>query len=206
MSYILDALKKADAERERGAVPGVLSQQRPFAPIPAKTGPNLKPMLALIAGLLLLIVAGMVWRFTHEDTQTLASTAPAPLPTPVSPASTAAPLPAAPLLAPPPQPLANQTATGAPTPETAAAKKAAPSKPAKRVYTLAELPDNVRQTLPQLKISGGSYSSNPAQRMLIVNNEVFQERSQPAPGVTVEQIRQNSAVLLFRGYSFRVPY
>jgi len=64
----------------------------------------------------------------------------------------------------------------------------------------------VRQTLPQLKISGGSYSSNPAQRMLIVNNEVFQERSQPAPGVTVEQIRQNSAVLLFRGYSFRVPY
>ncbi|HNW03191.1 MAG TPA: general secretion pathway protein GspB, partial [Burkholderiaceae bacterium] len=63
-----------------------------------------------------------------------------------------------------------------------------------------------QRDLPKLTISGGTYSSNPAQRLLIVNNQVFLEGGQPAPGVTVEQIRQNAAVLSFKGYRYRVAY
>jgi general secretion pathway protein B len=75
-----------------------------------------------------------------------------------------------------------------------------------RVYTLGELPDDIQRDLPKLTISGGTYSANPAQRLLIVNNQVFLEGSQPVPGLTVEQIRQNAAVLSFRGYRYRVAY
>ncbi len=96
-----------------------------------------------------------------------------------------------------------------------AAKAAAPKADASaaetsstetKIYAMADLPDDVQRDLPKLTISGGTYSSNPAQRLLIVNNQVFLEGSQPAPGVTVEQIRQNAAVLSFRGYRYRVAY
>jgi general secretion pathway protein B len=75
-----------------------------------------------------------------------------------------------------------------------------------RVYALAELPEEVRSALPTLVISGGSYSTSPSQRLIIVNNQVFTESSQPAPGVVVERIEPTAVVLSFRGYSYRAGY
>jgi general secretion pathway protein B len=89
-------------------------------------------------------------------------------------------------------------ATGNETPKQAA--KAA------RVYAVTELPDGVRRELPTLVISGGTYSSNPTQRLIIVNNQVFTEGSQAVPGVVVERIEPSTAVLRFRGYAYRVGY
>ena len=71
---------------------------------------------------------------------------------------------------------------------------------------MSELPEGVRRELPNLVISGGSYSSNPAQRLIILNNQVFTEKSEPATGVVVERIEQNAVVLRFRDYSYRVRY
>ena len=48
---------------------------------------------------------------------------------------------------------------------------------------------------PKLAISGGVYSTNPAQRMLIVNGQVFNEGSEIGPGVVLEQIKPKAAVL-----------
>jgi general secretion pathway protein B len=59
---------------------------------------------------------------------------------------------------------------------------------------------------PALVVTGGVYSNNAAQRMLIVNGQVFSEGGQPAPGVMLEQIRPNSAVLSFGGSRFSVRY
>ncbi len=75
-----------------------------------------------------------------------------------------------------------------------------------KIYSVFELPDGVRRDLPTLVISGGSYSSNPAQRLIIVNNQVFTEKGEPATGVVVERIEQNAVVLRFREYSYRVRY
>ncbi len=61
MSYILDALKKAEAERQLGSVPNLYAQ--PAAALPANTTSmqNVKPAL-LIAGVLLGIAcAALVW-------------------------------------------------------------------------------------------------------------------------------------------------
>ena len=241
MSYILDALKKADSERERGAVPGLHAQQVPHMAVAAKPAGNLKLVLWLIVGLLSILVAALVWRMgtTTQAPPVQISVAPAPVaqpsampaatPTVVSPVATPSnpePLPktepaAKPgakekMAVPAPATRGASAASGSPKAETKVAAKAAIPKAGAsaantataetRVYTLAELPDDVQRDLPKLTISGGTYSSNPAQRLLIVNNQVFLEGSQPAPGVSVEQIRQNAAVLSFRGYRYRVAY
>ena len=75
-----------------------------------------------------------------------------------------------------------------------------------RVLAVAELPADVQRELPKLAISGGVYSDNPAQRMLIVNGQVFNEGAELAPGVQLEQIRAKTAVLKFRGYRYAVAY
>jgi general secretion pathway protein B len=75
-----------------------------------------------------------------------------------------------------------------------------------RVLSVNELPADVQRELPKLAISGGVYSDNPAQRMLIVNGQVLGEGAEPAPGVLLEQIRAKTAVLRYRGYRYAVAY
>ena len=75
-----------------------------------------------------------------------------------------------------------------------------------RLLSLAELPADVQRDLPKLSITGGVYSPTPAQRLLIVNGQVLGEGAEAAPGVLLEQIRQKTAVLNFRGYRYGVPY
>ena len=71
---------------------------------------------------------------------------------------------------------------------------------------MSELPADVQHALPKLAISGGVYSDNPAQRMLIVGGQVMTEGQELAPGVLLEQIRPRSTVLRFRGYRYSVAY
>ena len=60
MSYILDALRRAESERDRGRVPGLNAQPAPGPTTATPTRPiAVVPVLALGLGLLLL--AGLAW-------------------------------------------------------------------------------------------------------------------------------------------------
>lgn len=62
MSYILDALRRADAERERGAVPGLHAQPLSGTPLPAGgRRPGWPALLALAGGLVIAGLAAAVW-------------------------------------------------------------------------------------------------------------------------------------------------
>lgn len=74
-----------------------------------------------------------------------------------------------------------------------------------RIYTREELPAEIRNQLPPTRISGSSYSDNPAHRMLIANGQVFRENEKISPELSVEQIRPQAVVLNFRGYRYLVP-
>ncbi len=92
MSYILDALKRADAERERGSVPGLHARQ--VVPQASHAARDARSRLwpAIAAVFILCVVAGLwVWRSTATDTPVVA-TGPA-VPAPVAPAPLAQPAP-----------------------------------------------------------------------------------------------------------------
>jgi len=86
------------------------------------------------------------------------------------------------------------------------APAAAPAVNEPRIYTREELPGDIRGQLPQVRISGSSYSENPSSRMLIANGQVFYENEKIAPDTTLVQIRPNSAILSFRGFRYNVPF
>jgi len=106
MSYILDALRRADAERTRGAVPGLHAQAVPADGEPAAR--NFSPLIwgagaagALLVAVVVIVVFGP-WRAQPDARVAAAPIAPAPELAP-SPRD-AAPAPIAPGELPPAQP------------------------------------------------------------------------------------------------------
>lgn len=200
MSYILDALRKADAERERGAVPTLHShaEHGGRAAAASATGaagrsPWGRPAL-IAAALLLLVLGGLAARWLSADP-------PAPVVAHVDPPALPLPLPL-----PTPAPLTPTLIAPPPAPEEPVA--ATPTKPpvAPAILKLAELPEATRKALPALVTSGAMYSDTPAKRMLIVNGQLLQEGAKIAPDLTLEQIELKSAVLVYKGQRFRINY
>lgn len=224
MSYILDALRKADAERDRGNVPGIHAQPtfgdaRPGGP-PAKSRTAIT--IAFVAFAAAVVVVALValggflpWFFMSRSappTPAATSVGPAPVPAPVA----VAPAPVAPAVALPieapkprvesapvvrkPKPAAPAAASAAVTPD------AKPAATAERVYALAELPDEIRGQLPNLAVGGSMYSTKPADRILIINGQVLHEGDSIAPGLVLQQIRLKAALLSFRNYRFTIGF
>ena len=219
MSYILDALRKADAQRERDLTRGIHAQPVALSVPEESSSPVSRIWLvlaALVVGAALLALA-MWWSGWPARPAALAvvTVAPALQVAPVAPVTPAQPatevVPAAPPAPPPPAaPPAREAPRPAPAvtaypPATAYPPPPAASDPS-RLLVLAELPADVQRELPKLAISGGVYSPTPAQRLLIVNGQVLNEGVEAAPGVLLEQIRPKTAVFNFRGYRYGTPY
>ena len=211
MSYILDALRKADAERDRGNVPGIHAQPSFGGSVPTRATPAAKPWLWLAASALAVaLVAAVAWYSMSPLPAAVVATPPVPAPLPI----TVAP---APVAAPPAQTAARkpEAAIGErkpkpkplPAPEpVATAVDAKPAATGEKVYTLAELPDEIRRQLPAINVGGSMYSAKPADRVLIINGQVLHEGGRIAPDLTLQQIRLKGALLSFKGYRYTIAY
>ena len=212
MSYILDALRRADAERERGAVPGLHSQ--PTAPVAAVPPRRRLPAAAIATAALgaLVLIGAIGWTMlAREPVQPVvpapvaatvmappAATAPATVPARTPPPVAAVPKPARPAA------VVAEAPAEVPALPPAPASQAAPAQP--RITSWERLPDDVRRQLPTLAIGGAIYSDNPASRMLIVSGQLLHEGDTAAPGVTLELIRQHSAVLRWKDLRYEVSF
>ncbi len=221
MSFILDALKKSEAERQRQQAPGLMD-----AGIAAPRAQL--PLWALGLGILLIVnvvVLGVI----------VLRRAPAP------PAATAAPLarlprntaPEAPAAEPsPPSPphfspldngpvyapeipvdagAADATATRAQRPPPAAQ---APARAQARVDAAEDnevLPEisalnlSGNQALPDLHLDVHVYATDPAERFVYINMRKYREGNVLAEGPSVEHIRRDGVVLAYHGLRFLVP-
>ncbi len=116
MSYILDALKRADSERERGLVPGLHAQ-----PVPTDTPTHggyraVKPFMLVLTGVGLVLLCVMLWRWLGPDAAPVSVRSAVPqtvAPTPVTESVTARPAPEKPSL---PPPAVSATPESAPSP------------------------------------------------------------------------------------------
>ncbi|TWI65307.1 general secretion pathway protein B [Pseudoduganella lurida] len=231
MSYILEALKKAQAERQLGETPTI---HAPAFDGPAGQGGRhgvRKPLAVALAALVAMgaVIAGLgvvVWRQAQVPaTPVSPAVQPQPVVTQVAPAAPrpvpraadttpfqVPPAPAAASVAAPVQAQAPAAApaqaVSQPTPITTQAAAAAPKTPAAEepVQALRDLPEPIRRAIPPIAMSGYMYSPNPSDRLILIDKVLRHEGEEVAPGVVLVALEPKGAVFTFRGYRYRVPY
>jgi len=235
VSLILDALRRADSERDRdrGAVPGLHAQQVAVAPEPPPAvGASPLLWLAIVAGASL-AAALVAWAVAGRDAPRQAAAASSPVA--AAPANASVPAPAPPpastiVVAPSAVPRENASASQpvaepAPWPSQDSGRKATTSAgpvsaPAAEVRTATaaaipveaaivrreQLPENIRSQLPPLAVGGSIYSANPPDRSIIIDGRLLRENDRLTADLALEQIRPKSAVLRFRGQRFEIGF
>ena len=214
MSYILDALKRAEAERSRGAVPNIHAQSVPVSATADDGAASGLPMW-LLAAVVLVMLAAAVWWWSADEPQapgSVAANVPAPLsasPVPSPAPSLELPKPQQPVpvvSAAPSSPLVFKPMPSDPVVTPPSRSVLTRPVPAERVYAVKELPNDIRAALPTVSVGGASYSENPASRMLIINGQIYREGDKLTPELTLQQIQLRTAVLSFRGYRYAISY
>jgi len=221
VSLILDALRKADAERERGSVPSLHSQ-----PVAASVGTSPKTAtrpnwmwitIGIAVGLAAAAVLVMIGRDAPAPRSSAAASSTGGMP------EASAARPAAVRVAPsvPAAAIDKQTmAEPAPWPEPVERKGArVDAKPEPQVITLGnvppavatvysreQLPPDVRAAVPQLTIGGSVYSPDPSARSLIINGQLYREKDRLTQELSLEEIKLRAAIFSLRGYRFEVLF
>ena len=232
MSYILEALKKSDQQRQRGAAPTLQGAQVTVA------AP--KRPLFIYYGLLaaVLLGAGIMigWLRPWQPEQPPPETEPIAAKSPISISQQAAP---APLTAPPETlsktaqefPAPNLTRAGQPVPVVGAMKpnnpalvssgtpsapapipdKTMPEKPAslvgvaqeQKAIPMDELPLQIRQEIPAMTVQLHAYSSKPSERLVYINSIRLLEGGSLTLGLRLEQITPDGMIFSYKGYRFK---
>jgi general secretion pathway protein B len=217
MSFILDALKKSEAERQRQAGPALLEMRV----VPPRRG---LPLWAVGLGLLLLVNLGVLaWlslRPGSAATANSAATAPAaaPLAGPAVPAASApapapvTPTPLAPMPVAPDTPATAAAARGTPPvragadePEENPADNApavAPPRGAARTSKSLQNYAALSSTLPALRLDLHAWAEVPAERYALINMHRVREGDMLPEGARVQQITRDGVVLDYRGTEF----
>lgn len=210
MSYILDALRRADADRARGVVPGLDAQPLGALHVVAGSRRRWGWRLALsVVGLVLCaLAAGVFWRAEPAPMQSV-SVAPARETSPV-PLDGVAKLPLERAVPPPllVQP-DTRTAASSPVAELVAGSTGAQARGASGAglpaagadstpVSVDALPVDIRKVFPHLKVGGGMYSPQRSSRLVVLNDQVWREGEVVEPGLVVLEIKPALVVLSFR--------
>jgi general secretion pathway protein B len=215
MSLILDALRKAESERQRGAVPGLHGVTAPPAPEPAAGSRprGLTPLRVALGALVLVMVAALLaWLARPSAGPSLPVAAAPSMPAAAVPAAEPAPLPLG-VSAPPVLP-AEPPAVAAPLPAAPAVATASlPPPPAAsrapivtQVRRLADLPPEQRRELPALAVSGSVWSDQPGARFVVLDGQVLREGDRLAAGLVLVKLAPRSATLRWRDGLIEVPF
>jgi general secretion pathway protein B len=211
MSFILDALKKSESERQRADAPALYEMKM----APPRRG--VAVWLIVLAGLLVInviVLSVVLLRGTHGMAQTDAgtiATAPATPPAPGAPA-VAGPTNPTPL-APPPAAAPDTASTGSAASGDAADDAPAieppgghgtanPNASSGEVPSYAQAASVPGANLPELKLDLHAYAANPADRFVFLNMTKLMEGQSTPAGVRVESITPDGAILSWQGSRF----
>lgn len=213
MSFILDALKKSETDRQR---------QTPasFATVPSSAGSPRAPRWLMLLGALLainlVVLLGLLLR-SDDDTPANTVTA-APVEAAPSAAVTdfAAQIEAARLSQsqrqPPPPQTQTRAAVATPGVPDAGIEMAAtapvsntPAQPVASLPTIYELQANGSISLPELHLDIHVYSEVPKDRFVFINMSKQREKSQLDEGPIVDEITPEGVILEYRGNTFLLP-
>jgi general secretion pathway protein B len=209
MSFILDALRKSEHERERRALPGLVE-----APLSRSSRPLLRWVVAGFAALLvvnLAVLGYVLWRPSPVAASAPRAVAPEPAAAPaprgvvpdVRPLSSEANAddPGETLDLPPVPMKSEAPAAVAETMPANARPAATPAAP-----LLRQLPAAVAGALPPLNLDLHVYSPVAAQRFVIINGQRLREGGTLREGMQVEAITPTGVVLTHQGTRFMLSH
>jgi general secretion pathway protein B len=225
MSFILDALKKSEIERQRQSMPGLIDA-------PSALRRSRLPLWAVLLGCLLAVnIVVLVFVLLRNGTPAVAS-APARRADTAAPAEVKSPavddhfspLSTAPVYAPEIPVQAAETSSSAPAPALEAphpgAQRAAPHtfRRPDPVLVDAEANDNEEllpsineinltgaQALPEMHLDVHVYATKPADRFVYINMRKYHEGNTLQEGPVLERIRRDGVVLNYQGVRFVLP-
>lgn len=195
MSYILEALKKSEQERQQGNVPGL---QTLTPQLLESTQSSRWPYVVIgVLALSLVFVLGWMrpWSAPQNLTNVVTTTPRADVKTPmpverVAAVSVAVNEPAA---------VKHQTRS------TQSAEPVEPSLFLQSVPHLQDMPSLMQQAIPDLEFAGHVYTRNSEQRSVIINNRSMAEGDIVVAGLKVEQITKQGVVFSYQGQLFHMP-
>ncbi len=189
MSYILDALKKSDQERQQNNGPTLQSVHRP--PVKKAKNNGLKWAVALLFLVLLLAFSFAGWYFFYGSSFNSPS-----LNNPSEPANgNTVPLTADKVENTPA--VVQQTESYRPE-----YQEVRPAQQMLPVVAFDELPDPVRVAIPALTFSFHVYSDNPERRTIIINKRRVKEGDAITEKLKLEEITQQGVVLNWEQHRF----
>jgi general secretion pathway protein B len=179
MSYILDALKKSDQQRNIGATPTLQFTQ---ASMPAPKRPSifhygLLAVVLLAAGVAIGLLRPWQAEQMPAENQPIAKDSP------------------------------TQNAAPAVTPVTAAPMQqkpdAAPVAQDQKVISLYDLPPAIQRELPDMAVQLHAYSNTPGERLVSINSIRLREGGYLMAGLKLEQITPDGMIFSYKGYRFK---
>lgn len=221
MSFILDALKKSEAARQRQMTPGLIE---PGFKAPRRGLPLWAIALLILLGINLIVLSvilvGRATRASNEAAATPAAApaststpAPAPKPAPAPAAKPFSPMDDSPVDAPeiPLTPagsaaaLARRRSAAPPAPSAQLRPRPRPVEDEEILPTIDALNLRGADALPPLHLDVHVYATNPADRFVYINSHKYAEGSMLREGPTVERIRRDGVVLNYHGIRFLLP-
>ena len=206
MSFILDALKKSETDRQQQA-------GGEFSNVPSSSGEQQSFKWLWILSLLLLVnvavLLGILLR-PGPVTEEPAPTQQAPLEQPApEPAKAAEPsfeeqIAEAKQNQPAPEPMADQPAVATDVVTQPPAAQPVPTSQ-RRLKTIDELRLEGSLQLPDLHLDIHVYADDPAERFVFINMKKHRENSQLPEGPVVAEITNEGVVLKHRGLTFLLP-
>ncbi|MEG1325304.1 MAG: general secretion pathway protein GspB [Janthinobacterium sp.] len=220
MSYILEALKKSQAERQLGELPSIHAPQVQLHDGAASGAASRAPVWLALGGVAVAVASALLLWQPWQAAATapavapavLAQAVPAPMPAVVPPA---VPVPAPVAVAVPPAAIAApvhharpvaEPKQESPSPAPAPAVPVPAPAAEEAVPGMRDLPEPIQRQIPPVAIGGYIYSKNPADRLLLVDKVLRHEGEELAPGLVLEKLQPKAAIFSFKGYRYRVPY
>lgn len=195
MSYILDALKKSDQQRNIGVAPTLQFAQ---ASMPAPRRPSLiyyglLAMVLLAAGVVIgLLRPWQAEQLPAEKAQS-AQDIPVVIPQRAVPGSL------------PNSPKTNENTTqdivAAPAQQNATKHDADAQQ--QQVMQLYELPAAIQREIPDMAVQLHAYSSNPSERLVSINSIRLREGGYLMAGLKLEEITPDGMIFSYKGYRFK---
>lgn len=200
MSYILDALKKSDQERQQGAGPSLQTIHRPHG----NSGERgwLYVLLVMVV-LLLLALAGLFAWFVFDKGSNDIEQAETITPLTKVGVSGTAPKQSAPI-----EKKSAQAASASALSETEQAgvpANTSATSTSRVVVPFSQLPLAARNAIPAMTFSFHVYSDNPDRRTIIINGRRVKQGAVIDNQLTLDEITPNGVIFSWQDYQFSIP-